>query len=207
MKKITITIIALIMSGAMLAQNTQIMEAKFEPISANVEKTFDKISPKEIPGNVIRMIADEWLLVTAGTKDHFNMMTASWGSIGHLWNEPVVMVFIRPQRYTYEFMEKEKFFTVTVFSEKYRDILNFCGSKSGRDYNKVKETGLIPVETPLGNIYFEQAKLVIECEKIYADNFEKSNFTEPSIASKIYPAGDFHKMYIGKIVNVWIGKE
>jgi flavin reductase (DIM6/NTAB) family NADH-FMN oxidoreductase RutF len=196
MKKNLITIIALLMSVAMLAQNTDLMN-----------KEFEKISPKEIDENIVKMAADEWLLVTAGNKEHFNMMTASWGMLGHLWNEAVVMVFIRPQRYTYEFMESEKYFTITVFSDDYRDILNFCGSKSGRDYDKVKETGLIPVETALGNVYYKQAKLVIECEKIYADFFSKDKFIDQSLPSKVYPSGDFHKMYVGKILNVWVEKE
>jgi flavin reductase (DIM6/NTAB) family NADH-FMN oxidoreductase RutF len=167
------------------------------------EKSFKPVSVKELREPIVKTIADDWLLVSAGNKDSFNLMTASWGEIGHLWGEPVLTVFIRPQRYTYQFMENSKYFTVTVFAEQYREILNFCGTRSGRDCDKVKETGLIPLYTDLGNVYYEQGRLVIECEKIYADDFKAEKFVDSSIAKKIYPNEDFHRMYIGKIVNVW----
>ncbi|MCL2074739.1 MAG: flavin reductase family protein [Marinilabiliaceae bacterium] len=161
-----------------------------------------EIAPQEISDNVIKLIGNDWMLITAGTKDSFNMMTASWGMVGHLWNQPVVFVFVRPQRYTYEFMEKSDYFTLTFFDEQYRDILNYCGTKSGRDVNKVAETGLIPIETQLGNIYFEQARLVIECEKIYFDDIKEDGFINKLIPQDFYPEKDFHRVYVGKIIKV-----
>lgn len=88
-----------------------------------------KINPKEIDENVIRLIGDEWMLVAAGDREKFNMMTASWGSMGFLWNKPVVMVFVRPQRYTYEFTEKGDMLTLSFFGEQYRrafERVRFC---------------------------------------------------------------------------------
>ena len=99
-----------------------------------------KIAPKDIDKNVIKLIGQDWMLVTAGDQEKFNMMTASWGSMGYLWNKPVVMVFVRPQRYTFEFTEKKDEFTLSFFDEKYRHALNVCGSVSGRDVNKVQES-------------------------------------------------------------------
>ena len=91
-----------------------------------------KIEAKNIDKNVIKLIGQDWMLVTAGDQEKFNMMTASWGSMGYLWNKPVVMVFVRPQRYTFEFTEKKDEFTLSFFDEKYRHALNVCGSVSGR---------------------------------------------------------------------------
>jgi flavin reductase (DIM6/NTAB) family NADH-FMN oxidoreductase RutF len=167
------------------------------------ETTFQKISPKEIQDNPVKLIGDDWMLSTAGDKDNFNMMTASWGTIGNLWNEPVVYIFVRPQRYTFEFTEESNYFTLTFFEEKHREMLQFMGTKSGRDYDKVKETGLTPMFTELGNVYYEQARLVIECEKIYADFLKGDGFLDKSIIEKMYPNKDFHKVYVGKILNVW----
>ncbi len=169
-------------------------------------KTFQKISLKELQDNPVKMVADDWLLLSAkkSDSDSFNMMTLSWGTIGNLWGEPVAIVYVRPQRYTYQFTEDSKYFTLTVFEEKDRDILQFCGTKSGREFDKVKETGLKPLYTELGNVYYEQARVVIECEKIYADFFKEEAFIDKSIAEKIYPHKDFHKMYVGKILNVWV---
>lgn len=170
-------------------------------------QTFQSISPKELSNNPVKMVADDWLLLTAKDGEKFNMMTASWGTFGNLWGEPVAFVFVRPQRHTFQFMEKDRYFTITVFEEQYRDILSFCGTKSGRDFDKVKETGLKPLFTDLGNVYYEQASVVIECEKIYADWFNEKAFIDPTISEKIYAQKDFHKMYIGKILNVWIKGE
>jgi flavin reductase (DIM6/NTAB) family NADH-FMN oxidoreductase RutF len=172
--------------------------------STEMETTFKQITPKDIQDNSIKLIDDDWMLITAGNQDTFNMMTASWGAIGNLWNEPVVFIFVRPQRYTYEFVENSDYFTITVFEEKHRDILQFCGTKSGRDFDKVKETGLKPLVTELGNVYYEQARLVIECQKIYADVLKEDKFIDKAISGKVYPSKDFHKMYVGKILNVWV---
>ena len=64
------------------------------------------IAVNQLSDNFFETISKEWMLVTAGNKDAFNTMTANWGGIGFLWNKPVVYVFIRPERYTFDFMEE-----------------------------------------------------------------------------------------------------
>ena len=166
----------------------------------------EKINPKEIDENVIRLIGDEWMLVAAGDREKFNMMTASWGSMGFLWNKPVVMVFVRPQRYTFEFTEKGDTFTLSFFDESCRKALNVCGSVSGRDTDKVKESGLTPYFTEAGNPAFEEASLVLECRKLYADFLKEEAFAEPKIVDAQYGQKDFHKMYVAEIINAWVRK-
>lgn len=102
---------------------------------------FEKIEPKALDQNVFSLIGDQWMLITAGTKEECNTMTASWGGLGVLWGKPVATVYIRPQRYTLEFVEREDTFTLCFFGEAYRKALALCGSKSGRDVDKVKECG------------------------------------------------------------------
>ena len=102
---------------------------------------FSRIDPKELDQNVFSMIGEQWMLVTAGTAERCNTMTASWGGLGVLWGKPVATVYIRPQRYTLEFVERENCFTLSLFGEEYRKALALCGSKSGRDVDKVKECG------------------------------------------------------------------
>ena len=106
------------------------------------------IAIKDLSENFFEVIGKEWMLVTAGSKEHFNTMTASWGGIGWLWNKPVVFVFIRSERYTYEFMEENEYFTLSFLGKENRSIYNLCGSKSGREVDKVKETGLNPIGVP-----------------------------------------------------------
>ncbi len=118
----------------------------------------EKINVKELNDNIFETIGKEWMLVCAGNKEKFNMMTASWGCLGWLWNKPVAVVFIRPERFTHGIIEENEFMTLSFLgnSEEARKIYNFCGSKSGRDFDKAKETGLTPVETDNGSIAFER---------------------------------------------------
>ena len=163
---------------------------------------FTKISPYELTENVFKLMDKDWMLITAGKKDDFNMMTASWGHLGIMWNMPVAICYIRPQRFTFGFANRYDDYTLTFFTEEYRKQLQFCGTKSGRDYDKVKETGLTPKETESGNIYYQEARLVLESRKIYQDDMKAEHFIRPEIARKNYPKDDFHRFYFGEIITV-----
>ncbi len=161
------------------------------------------VKPKEITDNYIKLIGDKWMLVTAGDSSSFNMMTASWGCAGFLWNKPVVFIFIRPQRHTFGFLEKNEGFTLSFFEEKYRPALSVCGSVSGRDTDKVKASGLTPCKTEGGNVTFKEARLVLECKKLYADFLNPEAFIDQKILESVYPDKDYHKVYVAEIVNAW----
>lgn len=163
-----------------------------------------RIEIKDLTENFFETICKEWMLVTAGTPEHFNTMTASWGGIGFLWNKPVAFVFIRPERYTYEFAEKNEYLTLSFLGDENRQIHNICGSKSGRDTDKVQETGLKPLPTPDENITFEQSRLTLECRKLYSRMLEPESFIDKQPLEKWYGENNgMHKMYIVEIVNVW----
>lgn len=165
--------------------------------------SFKKVGVKDIQGNIFDLVGDKWMLITGGDKSDFNMMTASWGGAGILWQKAVSFCFIRPQRYTRKLMDQGKYYTLSFFDEKYRDMLYFCGAQSGRDVDKVKETRLNPCYADNGAVYFNEAELVLVCKKIYFDDFEPEHFLAPEIAST-YENGDYHRMYVGEIVEVLI---
>ncbi len=96
----------------------------------------ERIEINQLSENFIEAVGKEWMLITAGVLENFNMMTASWGGMGYLWNKPVAFIFVRPERYTYEFIEKSDYFTLS-FLGKLRKVYNICGSKSGRDIDKL----------------------------------------------------------------------
>lgn len=159
---------------------------------------------KDLTENFFETISKEWMLVTAGDAHQFNTMTASWGGIGFLWNKPVAFVFIRPERYTYEFAEKNDFLTLSFLGPENRDIYNLCGTKSGRDTDKIKESGLKPVLTPDKNVTFEQSRLTFECRKLYNANFDPQNFIDKKLLEKWYGENNgMHKMYIVEILYIW----
>lgn len=162
-----------------------------------------KIDIKELKGNAVSLFDDKWCLITAGTEDSYNTMTASWGAMGELWNKDVCFCFIRPQRYTYEFTEKNDLFTLSFFGEEYRKALSFCGSKSGRDYDKAKETGLTPKEID-GSMTFEESEIVIVLKKVAIQDIDPEGFIDETIDEKCYPQKDYHRMYIGEVVSCYI---
>ena len=161
-----------------------------------------KIDPKSIDGNVFSLIGDQWMLITAGTAERCNTMTASWGGLGVLWGKNVATAYIRPQRYTYEFVEREDYFTLSFFGEAYRSQLALCGAKSGREVDKVKECGFT-VETGAGGApYFAQADLVLVCRKLYWQDLDPAHFLDGSIGDH-YANHDYHRMYIGEIAEAY----
>lgn len=169
----------------------------------NWKEIFNKIEPEGIKDNAFELIGSEWFLISAGTPDSFNTMTASWGTMGIFWNKPVSICFVRPTRHTFNFMEESDVYTLSFLGNENKAIHKICGSKSGRDIDKVKETGLRPVITENNSIAYEQARLVLECKKIYFDDLKPVYFLPDTIDDKIYPNKDYHRMYFGEILNVY----
>ncbi|HIT32526.1 MAG TPA: flavin reductase [Candidatus Enterenecus stercoripullorum] len=163
---------------------------------------FQKVDPKTLDFNVFSAIGDQWMLITAGTKEKCNTMTASWGGLGILWGAPMAIAYIRPQRYTKEFVDAEDYFTLSFFSEDYRRQLGLCGSKSGREIDKVKECGFTVAQAEGGAPYFEQADLVFVCRKRMVQKMEE-NLIPADVREKWYQ-GDYHTMYWGEIVETLV---
>lgn len=163
---------------------------------------FKSVEIKDFNEKVFKLIGDEWMLITSGDKNKYNTMTASWGGVGVLWNKCVAFSFVRPQRYTFEFMENNDYYTLSFYDEKYKDALKLCGRVSGRDVNKVKEIGFSEVFDDK-SVYFNEAKLVIVCKKIYGQFLDPSCFIDKTI-SGLYKNEDYHKLYIGEIEKVLV---
>ncbi len=163
---------------------------------------FKKVDPKTLDQNVFSAIGDQWMLITAGTREKCNTMTASWGALGVLWGVPTATVYIRPQRYTKRFVDENEYFTLSFFSEDWRKQLNLCGTKSGRDIDKVKECGFTVAEGEGGAPYFEQAELVLVCRKRMAVPMDPAAMPE-DVKEKWY-TGDYHTMYWGEIVEALV---
>ena len=147
---------------------------------------------------------DQWFLLTAGDFEskRFNTMTVSWGGLGVMWDKPVASVVVRPHRYTYEFIEQFPTFTLCAFSNKFHNTLDLLGSTSGRDGDKIKDSGLTPQKaSKVGAPAFEQAELVLECKKLYWQDMDPAHFLDPTL-DKHYPRKDYHRIYYGEIVAV-----
>ena len=166
---------------------------------------FRSVAPAALPDNLFTRIGDDWMLITAAnSKGEVNTMTASWGCAGILWNKPVAICFIRPQRYTYGFTEDSDTLTLSFFpAGEYRDALRYCGTRSGRDGDKFAATGLTVAAAENGAPYVSEANLVLVCRKLYADDLKEGCFLDPEML-KHYAAKDFHRFYICEIVEALV---
>lgn len=165
-----------------------------------------EISVQALQLNPMTLISDGWLLITAGNAERgYNTMTACWGHLGAIWGfgngKPTATVYVRPQRYTKEFLEREDYFTLSFFPQAYKRQLAYLGSHSGRDGDKVAAAGLTPVFTAQGTT-FAEASLTLVCRKLYRAPLVEEGFVDRQIVAEHYPARDFHTMYIGEIVQV-----
>lgn len=172
------------------------------PVIGGVLQGYKQIAPDKIPGNIIKMLTDDWMLVTAGNDQKFNMMTASWGGLGHLYNKPVAFCFINPARYTHQLLDNGDTYTLTFYTETYRDVLKYCGSHSGKDGDKVQATGLTPITTPNGSKAFDEAWLIIECRKLISQPIYPNAMHDAKLKQE-WEGKQTHTMYIGEIIGVW----
>ena len=162
---------------------------------------FEKVNFSEVQNEMYEKLSKEGCLLLVGTKEHHNNMTIGWATHGVLWSKPVIISYVKPTRYTYEFSNKYDTFSICYF-ENDRETLKICGTKSGRNINKDEVCNLHPVLLD-GEIAYEEASLVITCKKLYQDDFKKENFLDMSIYDKRYFDDLPHRFYVGEVINVY----
>lgn len=155
------------------------------------------------------------VLITSKAGDKVNSMTISWGMLGIEWGKPVFITVIREGRFTRELLEKNGEFTVNIpLDSSQKKILGFCGSKSGRDTDKLKELGLTLEEPESISVPgIKELPLTLECRIVYRQK-QDIQAMEPEAVEKFYPQNvdssftgsnrDVHIAYYGEIVNAYI---
>ena len=164
---------------------------------------FSQTDPKKLDLNPFSAIGDKWMLITAGDGEKANTMTASWGGVGVLWNKNVVTCYVRPQRFTREFIDAKEYFSLSFLPEEYRKQLVYCGRVSGRNEDKIAGSGLTLCHDRQAS-YFEEADTVFICKKLYVGELKPEGILYPEIDEANYPAKDYHIVYIGEIVETLI---
>ncbi len=154
----------------------------------------------EFMTDILSVFDKKWALLTAGDSDKFNTMTISWGGLGTIWGKPVATVYVRTSRYTHDFMDANDFFTVSFYPEEFKQILGVLGSKSGRDMDKMKESGLTPVQTG-ESMSFKEAEITLICRKLFRQQLDVASIPE-DVAKAMYEGQAPHDMYIGEIVEI-----
>lgn len=160
------------------------------------------IDPDRLRLPVVSAWKDRWFLLAAGdfASGSYNLMTVAWGALGCMWGRPLAMIVVRPTRYTYAFFQKHRDFTLNRFPASFADKLNYCGSHSGREVDKVRQTGLTPTASErVAAPSFEQAELVLECRASYFSDFDPGHFLADYIEDN-YPEKDYHRMFFGEIL-------
>lgn len=172
-----------------------------------------EISIKDIKINPFQMFGENWAALAAGNLENgYNAMTIAWGHLGTLWERdshtnhlPTAICYVRPSRYTKNFLDKESYFTISCFSDEYKKALGYLGSHSGSNSDKIKNSGLTP-EFINNTTYFAEAQTVYICRKLYQAPLLESGFAEKGLVDFNYPLKDFHEMYVGEIIKVLIPK-
>ncbi len=163
---------------------------------------FKEVALKDIELKPFEKIADEWMLISAGVENNFNTMTASWGFLGEMWAKKTAICVIRPQRHTLKFCNDNDYFTLSFFGKGYRKELGICGSKSGRDVDKMQETGFVPHFFE-GGVFYEQSELTLLCKKLYIGQISPDCFVDKSICNEVYPNNDYHFTFVGEVVKAY----
>jgi flavin reductase (DIM6/NTAB) family NADH-FMN oxidoreductase RutF len=164
--------------------------------------SFTEISAESLQENPFHLIGREWMLITAENEGKIATMTASWGGLGVMWNKNVAFIALRPQRYTKEFVDASNHLSLSFFEEKHRKNLAYCGRVSGRDEDKVAHCGFTVVHEK-GTPYFEEARLVLICRKMFAQPYKAENFIDPEIMD-CYEKKDYHTLYIVEIEKILV---
>lgn len=147
-------------------------------------------------------IKDEWMLITSEKDGIINTMTASWGGFGVMWNQSVVYVVIRPQRYTKEFVDYSGKFSLSFFDKMYQKDLAYLGKVSGRDEDKINNTSLSCIDLD-GFATFAEAHTVITAESLYCQPMNERSFLQNDNIEQFYAQKDFHFLYIAKVMNIY----
>ena len=165
-------------------------------------KGFREIAATETE-NAVKLIGKDWMLITVRdeAQGRVNAMTASWGAMGVLWNKSVAICFVRPQRHTFALAEREERFSLCFFGEERRDALKLCGTKSGRDCDKLALAGL-STEDCDGVPVIREARLVLVCRKLYVDDLKEEGFLDRSLLGN-YAAKDYHRVYVCEIERAY----
>ena len=160
---------------------------------------------KTLTPEIFQVFGTQNALLTAGDQNGCNTMTIGWCQMGRLWSIPVCTVYVRPERYTYQFMESHDYFTVSVLSLSHKQTtMQVCGTQSGRDIDKVKECGLT-LRYGIGDApFFDEAEWVLVCRKIYAQDLDESCVLQGENILRHYGTkGGWHRVYTGEVVEAY----
>lgn len=161
-----------------------------------------EVAYKDFSENAFNLIGNDWMLITAEKDGKVNTMTASWGGIGIMWNKKVAYIFIRPQRYTKEFVDAGEKLSISILPSEYKKTLSYLGTVSGRDEDKIAQSGLT-VEHVEEVPYFKEGRLTFICKKLYAQYLQEDCFIEKENITKWYPNKDYHMMYVVEIEKIF----
>ena len=174
------------------------------------ELLFKNISPEEIPGDVFTLFGKVFPVITVKTPESCNAMVASGGGMAVHFRKPATWLLFPSTRYTLELIKQEKAYTLSFFSDRHREQFMLLGKKSGRNSNKMKEVELTVIETPLGNMAFEEAYLIIECKltQITTANAEDfySDEAKAYLAEAYTDPGEIRQYVFGEITRIWVRK-
>ena len=163
------------------------------------------VDPRTLTPEIFQVFGTQNALLTAGDRTACNTMTIGWCQLGRLWNMPVCTVYVRPERYTYKFTESHDYFTVSVLPLSHKQTtMQLCGTKSGRDVDKIKACGLTVCYGAGDAPFFDEAELVLVCTKVFVQDMDPACVLDQETILPYYgEKGGWHRIYTGKVVEAY----
>ena len=163
---------------------------------------FEKIDVKELD-NAIAAIGSDWMLITVDDAENkrVNAMTASWGALGVLWNRPVCICFVRPERHTFKLLDEKKELSIAFLGKDMRSAYGICGKESGAYTDKFKKCGLTTISFD-GISVIAEAETALTCKVLYEDDLKENGFLDSSLLANYASAG-YHRVYVCEIIGAY----
>jgi flavin reductase (DIM6/NTAB) family NADH-FMN oxidoreductase RutF len=169
-----------------------------------VEKKMKEANIYDLNFSAPREFGRNLVAISVGDENKYNAMTAARGTIGYLWELPVVTIYVRHSRYSHDFLLDNKRFSISFFGGDKKKELLYIGTHSGRDEDKLAKCGIeVAFEDSIP--YLKGAKLVLLCESIFEDEVTRDKFIDKKIDDKIYSSNlNYHTVYVGKILKTLV---
>lgn len=167
-----------------------------------------RIDVFDYAGQICKALKPNGVLLTTSSNGFVNTMTIGWGTLGVDWSRPVFIAYVRESRFTHQMLQENQEFTVNIpMGDVDRNILAVCGTKSGRDADKIASLGLHLTASDVVSVPgIREFPLTLECKVLYTQDQDLSGIPE-DILARYYPDGDAHTVYYGQIVNAYIIEE
>jgi flavin reductase (DIM6/NTAB) family NADH-FMN oxidoreductase RutF len=165
---------------------------------------FSSVAPDKLPENLASLILTDQMLITSGTLEKFDAMPTTWALFGHIFQKPTASIVLCPKGYMLPYVNANPVVTLSFYHPQHDGSLTVLAEEADDERDKIRRSGMEPFATPLGGIAFREARILLECEKLYADWIKEANFIDQTVPQEMYPRKEFHRLFVLEVKAVWV---